>query len=53
MLARWKADSNITYIETRQELSELLNSEEKIDSKLFTKVFPSLSDLQFPVTVFR
>ena len=33
ILARWKADSNITYIETRQELSHLLKAEEKIDSK--------------------
>ena len=43
MLARWKADSNITYIETRQQLSELLKVEEKIDSK-----FLALAQLQNP-----
>ena len=58
ILAKWKADSEITYIETRQELEELLKKEEKIDSK-FSRMF---SRKRFPknqreitgkVTVFR
>ena len=33
ILAKWKADSSITYIETKQELAELLKKDEKIKSK--------------------
>ena len=33
ILAKWKEDSSITYIETRQELEELLKKDEKIESK--------------------
>ena len=33
ILAKWKGDSSITYIETRQELEELLKKDEKIKSK--------------------